>query len=475
MKELKSAFELANERIILSRYQKPKEEDEPEQFDFVTDFRFPAKESFVPVNMDDESEEESPIMLEDKKNKDDAKDMPPHSNLNIKEAESIVYDEKPVEVHWYGDFLSYTGFARMNRSMVFGLSDRMARVKIDMLPPNGSTVNESTKYHLDFLSKNNISPTAPKVYGATVPLSFIHGGKKIFYTMIETSGGIHKQYMDKLMMANEVWVPTNYGKSILQSGGVKTPIKVMPLGVDVNRYKPGIGKFDFGSDTNGFVFLSVFRWSYRKGFDILIQAFIEEFSSDDDVTLLMVSRWLDCNEKNGNEKIKKDFAGIRSCMKKSDEQMPHIMLYNKPVHESHMPSIYNSADAFVLMSRGEGFGLPFLEAGSSGLPVIATKCSGHSDFINEDTALVVEPEKYVEVSSRGEMAEMAKLCHFYEGQKFPFFGRKSINLLRQYMRWLYENKNGVDNKVQKFRRVINENYSWNSAVDRVYDRIKQIS
>ena len=36
------------------------------------------------------------------------------------------------------------------------------------------------------------------------------------------------------------------------------------------------------------------------------------------------------------------------------------------------------------MTRGEGYGLPLLEAAASGLPVIVTGWSGHTDFLKGD-------------------------------------------------------------------------------------------
>jgi glycosyltransferase involved in cell wall biosynthesis len=38
--------------------------------------------------------------------------------------------------------------------------------------------------------------------------------------------------------------------------------------------------------------------------------------------------------------------------------------------------------ALVTLTRGEGYGLPILEAAASGLPVIATGWSGHMDFLS---------------------------------------------------------------------------------------------
>jgi glycosyltransferase involved in cell wall biosynthesis len=41
--------------------------------------------------------------------------------------------------------------------------------------------------------------------------------------------------------------------------------------------------------------------------------------------------------------------------------------------------------ALVTATRGEGYGLPILEAATSGLPVIATGWSGHCDFLDAES------------------------------------------------------------------------------------------
>ena len=50
---------------------------------------------------------------------------------------------------------------------------------------------------------------------------------------------------------------------------------------------------------------------------------------------------------------------------------------------------YREADAFVLASRLETFGVVYIEAMAAGLPVIATRCGGPEDFVNEDNGLLV--------------------------------------------------------------------------------------
>ena len=56
-----------------------------------------------------------------------------------------------------------------------------------------------------------------------------------------------------------------------------------------------------------------------------------------------------------------------------------------PDPNQELPSLYAAADAFVLPSRGEGWGRPVMEAMAMGLPTIATNWSGTTAFLGEAT------------------------------------------------------------------------------------------
>jgi len=394
-------------------------------------------------------------------------------DILVQSPESIRYSDEIMEVHLNGNVMDYGGYGKMNRNIAFGLSNRNVRVKLD-IEDYLVHVNQSTQKILKDMSRNPVRPDAPKIYGVTVPLNISHKGMKIIFTMMETSEKIHPDYAGKLNLCDEIWVPTHYGKTIFEQSNVHPPIRVIPLGVDVERYKPGLEPFKFGMALKGFRFISVFRWSYRKGYDVLLRSYLEEFSADDDVSLLLVSRSVDCPEHQGADRILEDFKAIREGIGKEDHELPHVALYNQPIPEQQMPSLYNAAHAFVLISRGEGFGLPYVEAAASGLPLIASNCSGQSDFLEDDNAYLVEPEGFVTAEVTGNMHRMAKACRFYEGQPFPNFGASSIAQTQAHMRSVYENYGEAQAKAVRLRETIVNNYTWNTMVDRVYNRLREI-
>ena len=114
------------------------------------------------------------------------------------------------------------------------------------------------------------------------------------------------------------------------------------------------------------------------------------------------------------------------------------------------------------------------EASACGLPVVGSYCSGQTDFLNDDNSYLVYPSSYVEANINGSLSKMAKLCHFYEGQKFPDFESDGVRQTRLMMREVYEDYANAKSKNESLMNSIQNNYTWGIAVDNVYKRLRDI-
>lgn len=139
--------------------------------------------------------------------------------------------------------------------------------------------------------------------------------------------------------------------------------------VDVTTYQ-----YVEHANNQGFVFLSVGNLIPLKGFDVLIKAFHKAFSNEKDVFLYIVGEGLERDNLQG-------------IINQYDIGENIKLLGQKPRHE--LSALMTDADAFVLASTSETFGVVYIEAMASGKPVIATRCGGPEDFVNDDNGILI--------------------------------------------------------------------------------------
>lgn len=102
---------------------------------------------------------------------------------------------------------------------------------------------------------------------------------------------------------------------------------------------------------------AVGRLTHQKGFDLLIQAFSSIAAKHPDWKLVI---WGDGDER-GKLEAQRDALGLAARV-----EMPGLT--------SRPGEWIETADAFVLSSRFEGWGIALLEAMAAGLPVVAFDC-----------------------------------------------------------------------------------------------------
>ena len=128
--------------------------------------------------------------------------------------------------------------------------------------------------------------------------------------------------------------------------------------------------------TKPFRFLTVAMLTPKKNVGTLIQAFARSFRGQEEVRLEIGG---DGTERTSLEKLVAK-EGL-------DSQIHFLgMLTRNQVRQAMW-----RANCFVLPSQVETFGVVLIEAMSTGLPVIATKCGGPEDFVSAKVGYLSDP------------------------------------------------------------------------------------
>lgn len=170
-----------------------------------------------------------------------------------------------------------------------------------------------------------------------------------------------------------ITVLSQFVKKALQDNGVRVPIAVTGAGVDhLLRVAPQAP----AQALRGFNFLHVSSCFPRKGVDALLLAWGKAFRQTDDVALVIKTF------PNPHNEVAAQLAKL----KRADAAYPHVLLVNGDCSDAELVGWYRACDAFVAPSRGEGLGLPLLEAMLFNLPVITTGWGGQLDFCDDASA-----------------------------------------------------------------------------------------
>ncbi len=371
-----------------------------------------------------------------------------------------------IEVKIHGMFYDAGGYAKVNRNLALNLKEMGFKVQID--PKRGQNQLQAEELK-PFIEMENTSLSKNYILIDSIVPSFaeVSSAKhKILYTTIE-SYTIPKQFLDCCQMYDEIWLTSKWSASVLREYVKDKPIYAVETGVDHELYTEEGPCFDFKPNVKDFVFLSIFGWNYRKGYDVLLKAYFDEFDADDNVSLLIMSRFQSGLSKYHKDKIKGDIDAIMD--KFPNKSLPHVVRHSSITPEKDMPKMHRAANAFILTSRGEGGNLPALEATLCGVPLIMTNCSGQQGYLRKEHSYMIDIDYLAEIQP-GQMH-----LHYWDGQKFPALISDSVHKqVRETMRHVYENEEEAKAKNKIMQKYVLANLTWNHTANAAANRIKEI-
>ncbi len=286
-----------------------------------------------------------------------------------------------------GPFDSSYSLAKLNRHFVESLNTKLLNPLISVTegfgdyPINLDYLRRFSLIHSIFLKSKNKSPEIdvlsrnlypPRVKDLNSRINILHSygweESKFPYEWVDD----FNTYLQGItVMSRQV-------KKILIDSGVKIPVRVSGLGLDhIDRIDPD---FSFELQSKKFKILHISSCFPRKGIDILLNAFCETFTNQDDVSLIIKTF------NNPHNDIENKLQKI----KVSNSHTPEIIVINDDMTDEQIKGLIIQSDVLVAPSRGEGFGFPIGEAMRLGIPVITTGWGGQLDFCTNENSWLID-------------------------------------------------------------------------------------
>ena len=329
-------------------------------------------------------------------------------------------------------FNTRSGYGDHARSIYYSIMDRddldikCLDVKWGSTPRNHlrPEVKRHQKLLSSFVTQDQIKSQPDVLIDIRIPNEFVQGGKiNIGITAGVETDVVSPKFLEGMNKMNLNIVPSKFTANTFNKctfdkmqdapngqkqkvGEIKNekPISVLFEGVDTDVYFPK-EKHQLEKKLyeeldelikEEFAYLHVGQWGQqgfgedRKNIGVMIKSFLKAFSNIPNPPALVLKTnganfsVLDkANIKKRIQQVKDMFKGV---------ELPNIYLIHGDFTIEEMSTLYNhpKIGAFITCTHGEGFGRPMLEASCCDLPVIASKWSGHLDFLTDSESMLID-------------------------------------------------------------------------------------
>lgn len=362
-----------------------------------------------------------------------------------------------IDVTWFGP-LDLTGYGNATRASILALNEYASdRVNLSVRPTNKGWEKLVPQFEngsvFDHLAQRTTKVNDTICVAEALPEWFPIGiyPNVVGYTFFETAG-LPKRKVMMCNRATRIWAPSNFNKETFSRAGVAIPIDVVTP--PVARPKEGIEHWK-PNGAKSFNFVSVFDMNWRKGWDALLLSYAMAFSDDDDVSLTI-------------KVFGGDPAGVKRAvgtLLRNNPNPPTVVLITSDIADEKIEQLVAGADAFVLPTRGEGWGMPLAQAMSYGVPTIATGWGGHTHFMSKENSYLIDYELRTVTESNKEMSS--------RGYKGETLAEPNIDSLQEVMKKVASSPEEAKAKAAKAAEDMKE-YSPEKVADRIVTALEEV-
>jgi glycosyltransferase involved in cell wall biosynthesis len=281
----------------------------------------------------------------------------------------------------------------------------------------------------------------------SMPIQDHYQGTNIQWVVFESTR-VPPTIMSTMLTADQVWVPSEWGRNVLVANGADPDLcHVVPEGVDSSLYHP----YSPRVESPILSYLITGKYELRKSIIETIYAWIQEFGNDPDVELVVKSNHFVHQESKYNE--------LSSWIETMG--VGNVRVLWGPIGQADLVDLYQQSHVFVLPSKGEGWGLPLIEAAAAGLPIITTLHSGQTEFLQHIASSVIP----VEFDMAPITCEEYKFFYPTEDGNWGEWAHPRIDSIRQALRTARDNYAQLQSRAFANSSIIRDAFSWERSAD----------
>ena len=361
-----------------------------------------------------------------------------------------------------GNFKPYCGYGRHVREVRRALSN----VGITVAGPSGGN-NRGPWFETSDLPI--CSSVILHICGPS-GVRVVTGMLNVNYTTFETTR-IPQSWIKHSLSHDLVILTCDSAKKAWMAGGVpKERLKVCPLGVDPQRFHPGVEPLEIGSQRGRkvleyrtrFLNVSAFISASRKNLSGMLRVWIKATNADDDAILIL--KLSGYNYKWWwPDKFNRALNAIEREIGKRRKEAAPILFYSQILSNSQMASFYAAATHYWSMSHGEGWDLPMMEAGAMNLHLIAPKHSAYTTYLDESVAQMI-PSRTIPAKFNGKKG----LSRLFDGSDWWEPDEETaVELIREAIRTAGE---GMPTAKER----IANNFTWQHTARRLVEILEEL-